>query len=95
MASPPPRVKSSEHDPGAAESAAAEGVLLRAAADIAARTTTRYLSSRAVAEETLNVATATLSELHAQTKSLSRVAHELQDCEDALRQVITVTSSFL
>ena len=44
-------------------------------------------NARRIAEETLEVATATLAELAAQTDSLERVAVELDTCEDHVKQV--------
>ena len=44
-------------------------------------------SARRVAQETLAVATATLSELEMQTQGLSRVARELESCEMSVLKV--------
>lgn len=49
--------------------------------------TARVSNTRRLAEETLAVATATLSELEAQTEGLSRVAKELDSCEMSVVQV--------
>ena len=44
-------------------------------------------NARRVAEETLEVATATLAELAAQTDGLERVATELDKCDEHVKQV--------